>query len=93
MDMLQLLFDRTSAGMSDAFRLKAIAGALYASAKNESIEMIQFLLQKLRPELTADNLDEFWQRALDNALLAVFDYEDTTGLNCEVRFQDWDHAI
>lgn len=94
LDMLRFLFDKTSSSMSDVSHRRAIADALRASAKNQSLEMVRFLLQKLSHELEANMLDDYWQGALDRALLAVFDYGDGTGiLPDDIRSQNWDLAI
>jgi ankyrin repeat protein len=96
LDMLRLLFDKSSGSMSDASRQRAIADALRVSAKNQSLEIVKFVLQKLAHELEPSMRSDHWQGALDLALLAVFDCENADGdggLPDYIRDQNWDHAI
>ncbi|KAH7346043.1 ankyrin repeat-containing domain protein [Pyrenochaeta sp. MPI-SDFR-AT-0127] len=52
------------------------------------------MLQKVGHELEANTLDEYWQGALNDALLAVFDYGDGTGVLPDyIRSQNWGHAV
>ena len=68
MDMVGLLFDNISGNMSEGHNQQAAAGALRVSVKNQNLEMVRFILQKLCRELEADARDDFWQGALDHAL-------------------------
>lgn len=96
MDMLCLLFDKSSGSMSDASHQRAIADALRVSAKNQSLEMVQFMLRKLDHELEANTRVDYRQGALNLALLAVFDCDNADGdggLPDYIHDQNWDHAI
>lgn len=96
MDMLRLLFDKSLGSMSDASHQRAIADALRVSAQNQSLEMIRFILQKLGHQLKANMRDDYWQGALDLALLAIFDCDNAdgdAGLPDYIRDQNWNHAI
>jgi ankyrin repeat protein len=96
MDMLRLLFDNKPGKMFDACNQEAVAGALRVSAKNQNLEQIQFILGRLGDQLEPDTRRNFWQGALDHALLAVFSVDccdGDGGSPHDVRKQQWDHAI
>lgn len=93
MDILHLLFDKISSNSGVSHR-QAVADALRESAKNHSLQMVRFMLQKLDDELETHTPNEYRQDALNRALLAVFDYGDGMGVLPEyIRSQNWDHAI
>lgn len=96
MDMLRLLWDKSSGSMSDTSHQRAFADALRVSAKNQSLEIIRFILQKLGHELEANTRVNYWQGAIDLALLAVFDCDNADGdggLPDYIHDQNWDHAV
>ena len=58
--------------------------------------MVPFIFQQFGRTLEANTRDEYWQGALDLALLAVFDCDNAYGdggLPDYIHDQNWDHAI
>jgi ankyrin repeat protein len=96
MDMLRLLFEKISGSLLDTLHRRAIADALRVSAKNQNLEMVQFILQRFGSERDTNAHDDYRQFALDNALLSVFDCDcadGNVGLLDYIRDQQWDHAV
>jgi cytohesin len=58
--------------------------------------MVQFILQRFGSERDTNARDDYWQSALDDALLSVFDCDNAGGdggLLDYIRDQQWDHAV
>ncbi|OWY42169.1 uncharacterized protein AALT_g1922 [Alternaria alternata] len=96
MDMFRLLFEKVSGSLLDTPHRRSIADALRVSAKNQNLELVQFILQRFGSERDTNARDDYWQSALDNALLSVFDCDNADGdggLLDYIRDQQWDHAV
>ncbi|RYN22610.1 hypothetical protein AA0112_g9853 [Alternaria arborescens] len=96
LDMLRLLFEKVSGSLLDTTHRRAIADALRVSAKNQNLETVQFILQRFGSERDTNARDDYWQSALDDALLSVFDCDNADGdggLLDYIRDQQWDHAV
>ncbi len=96
MDMLRLLFEKIPGSLLDTLHRRAIANALRVSAKNQNLEMVQFILQRFGSERDTNARDDYRQSALDRALLSVFDCNNADGdggLLDYIHDQQWDHAV
>lgn len=85
-DVLKLLLDKSSSCIANIYHQQAVADALSASAKDQSSEVLHCIVRKLERELDVSTRTEYWQSALDRALLAIFDGDD-------IHEQDRDPAI
>jgi ankyrin repeat protein len=90
MDMLQLLFNKHSNDTSKGHCLQAIADALCLSAKNQSVEMVRFVVRELQRAPFANTHNDDWQDILNRAFLAVFMCDDVCDGECDqaIRITD-----